>query len=260
MNFSYRNLALGSPVREHYTLLLPIIQAHLIACHIFLCYCKIHRGSIDKDNCYRYVHGRMIVSWIFWHWLRIVRKWRNQSGGTLLPISLWWLNYWVVMCCPILTICWNHVFRIVFFQICAKIILQNMCLVVREVWRSWQENRPKRIRISVSLPGKLWIWLSRKHLTCWLPCPRSVSRRSRASGQCPSTTWRLPFVPVSLPAETTDAMEKREEETVFSIWVNWERRVISFTQAEGFEELQNPDHDEMFRFVIEKGNEGFGIQ
>ena len=56
------------------------------------------------------------------------------------------------------------------------------------------------------------------------------------------------------------AMEDREEEKGFSVWVNWERRVISFTEANGFEELHYPTHDEMFRFAIQKGNEGFGIQ
>ena len=55
-------------------------------------------------------------------------------------------------------------------------------------------------------------------------------------------------------------MEDREEETVFSVWVNWKQRVISFTHENEFEELQYLTHEEMFRFVIEKGNEGFGIQ
>jgi len=55
-------------------------------------------------------------------------------------------------------------------------------------------------------------------------------------------------------------MEETEEKSVYSIWVNWERRVISFQKADGFEEIQYPTHDEMFRFAIEKGNEGFGIQ
>lgn len=55
-------------------------------------------------------------------------------------------------------------------------------------------------------------------------------------------------------------MEGRYEETGFSVWVNWEQRVISFTEENGFEELQYPTHDEMFRFVVEKGNQGFGIQ
>ena len=66
-------------------------------------------------------------------------------------------------------------------------------------------------------------------------------------------------VPTS-PLAATDAMEEREEETVFSIWVNWERRVISFSEENGFEELQFPTHEEKFMFAIERGNEGFGIQ
>ena len=53
-------------------------------------------------------------------------------------------------------------------------------------------------------------------------------------------------------------MEDREE--VYSIWVNWDKRIISFAKAEGFQELQYKTQDEMFRFAIRKGNEGFGIQ
>ena len=55
-------------------------------------------------------------------------------------------------------------------------------------------------------------------------------------------------------------MEERDEETVFSIWVNWEKRVISFTEENEFEELRFPTHEDKFKFAIERGNEGFGIQ
>ena len=55
-------------------------------------------------------------------------------------------------------------------------------------------------------------------------------------------------------------MDEREEETVFSIWVDWETKVISFSEENGFEELKFQTHDEKFKFAIEKGNEGFGIQ
>ena len=71
--------------------------------------------------------------------------------------------------------------------------------------------------------------------------------------------WLTLSVP-TFPQVTIDAMEDREEETVFSVWVSWKHRVISFTHENEFEELQYPTHEEMFRFVIEKGNEGFGIQ
>ena len=55
-------------------------------------------------------------------------------------------------------------------------------------------------------------------------------------------------------------MDEREEDTVFSIWVDWENRIISFSEENGFEELQYSTHDEMFQFAIDRGNEGFGIQ
>ena len=55
-------------------------------------------------------------------------------------------------------------------------------------------------------------------------------------------------------------MEEREEETVFSIWVNREKRVISVSEEDGFEEIQFQTHEEKFKFAIERGNEGFGIQ
>ena len=57
-----------------------------------------------------------------------------------------------------------------------------------------------------------------------------------------------------------DVMEHGKGGTVFSVWVNWERRVISFTKEHGFEELVFPTHEEMLQFAIERGNEGFGIQ
>ena len=55
-------------------------------------------------------------------------------------------------------------------------------------------------------------------------------------------------------------MEERKEETVFSIWVDWETKVISFSKENGFEEFRFPTREDKFKFAIEKGNEGFGIQ
>ena len=57
-----------------------------------------------------------------------------------------------------------------------------------------------------------------------------------------------------------DDMRTEGEEKTVSVWVNWEKRVISFEKEEGFQELQFKTHDEMFRFAIRKGREGFGIQ
>ena len=55
-------------------------------------------------------------------------------------------------------------------------------------------------------------------------------------------------------------MKVRDKEKPFSLWVNWETKVISFSEENGFEELQFPTHEEKFKFAIDRGNEGFGIQ
>ena len=55
-------------------------------------------------------------------------------------------------------------------------------------------------------------------------------------------------------------MDDREEEAVFDLWVDWEHRVISFSEENGFVKLSFPTHEEKFKFAIDRGNEGFGIQ
>ena len=55
-------------------------------------------------------------------------------------------------------------------------------------------------------------------------------------------------------------MEERDREKPFSLWVNWEAKVISFSRDEGFEELHFQTHEEKLRFAMERGNEGFCIQ
>ena len=67
------------------------------------------------------------------------------------------------------------------------------------------------------------------------------------------------FAP-SFPQAVTDTMADREDLKLFSIWVNWDKRVISFHKVVGFEELQFPTYEDKFKFVTERGYEGFGIQ
>ena len=55
-------------------------------------------------------------------------------------------------------------------------------------------------------------------------------------------------------------MTDRVDLKLFSIWVNWDTRVISFHKVVGFEELQFPTYEEKLKFVTERGYEGFGIQ
>ena len=55
-------------------------------------------------------------------------------------------------------------------------------------------------------------------------------------------------------------MEEREEEAAFILWVNWDRRVISSSEEKGFEKLAFSTYEEKFKFALDRGNEGFGIQ
>ena len=55
-------------------------------------------------------------------------------------------------------------------------------------------------------------------------------------------------------------MEAVEKQEIPSVWVDWENRVISFSSAEGFEELRFSPNQEKFQFVFAKGTDGFGIQ
>ncbi len=72
--------------------------------------------------------------------------------------------------------------------------------------------------------------------------------------------WPMPSVLLS-QLVAIDAMEKEKEEAdTYPIWVDWEKRVISFQEAPGFEKLEYPTHRQMFEFAIEKGYAGFGIQ
>lgn len=72
--------------------------------------------------------------------------------------------------------------------------------------------------------------------------------------------WPMPSVLTS-PPTTTDAMEKElEEAEKWPVWINWDRRIVSFEEAEGFERLEYPSHDEMFQFAIDKTMDGFAIQ
>lgn len=55
-------------------------------------------------------------------------------------------------------------------------------------------------------------------------------------------------------------MEDTEEQEIHTVWMDWEKRIISFSMAEGFEEIQFPTREEKLQFAVSKGNAGFGIQ
>ena len=73
--------------------------------------------------------------------------------------------------------------------------------------------------------------------------------------------WLMQSVPISLQAEATDAMDsEKEEPQAWPVWIDWDRKIVSFQEEKGFDRLDYPTHDEMFRFAIEKTMEGFAIQ
>ena len=45
-----------------------------------------------------------------------------------------------------------------------------------------------------------------------------------------------------------------------SLWIHWEKRIISFHPEEGFEEVHCDTRAGMMAFVVEQGNRGFAIQ
>ena len=53
---------------------------------------------------------------------------------------------------------------------------------------------------------------------------------------------------------------EKENIDEWAIWVDWDKRVFSFQEAEGFDKIVYPTHDEMFRFAIDKSMSGFAIQ
>ena len=69
-----------------------------------------------------------------------------------------------------------------------------------------------------------------------------------------------PSALISPLAATIDPMEDTEEQNLYFVWVDWKKRVISFSRAEGFEEIRFSTNQEKFQFVFAKGTDGFGIQ
>ena len=51
-----------------------------------------------------------------------------------------------------------------------------------------------------------------------------------------------------------------EEEPGYFLWINWEQRIVSFHEVEGFTPQQYPSYEERFQFAVQKTMEGFAIQ
>lgn len=55
-------------------------------------------------------------------------------------------------------------------------------------------------------------------------------------------------------------MDEREEDALYPLWIDWDNRIVSFQDIDGFEEILFANNDDKLRFAIARGNEGFGIQ
>ena len=51
-----------------------------------------------------------------------------------------------------------------------------------------------------------------------------------------------------------------EEEKTFSVWINWNDRIVSFEEVVGFKKVDFLDNEIKLQFVVEKGFDGFRIQ
>ena len=72
--------------------------------------------------------------------------------------------------------------------------------------------------------------------------------------------WPMLSVHTFLPEVTNAMITEKENIDEWAIWVDWDKRVFSFQEAEGFDKIVYPTHDEMFRFAIDKSMSGFAIQ
>jgi hypothetical protein len=53
---------------------------------------------------------------------------------------------------------------------------------------------------------------------------------------------------------------EKEAEQVWPVWIDWDKRIVSFQEVMAFEKREFSSHEEMFRFAVERTMEGFAIQ
>ena len=53
---------------------------------------------------------------------------------------------------------------------------------------------------------------------------------------------------------------EKEAQQVWTVWMDWDRRIVSFREVKDFEKQEFSTHEEMFRFALERTMEGFAIQ
>jgi len=53
---------------------------------------------------------------------------------------------------------------------------------------------------------------------------------------------------------------EKEETQVWPVWIDWDKRIVSFQEVKEFERREFSTHEEMFRFAVDRTMEGFAIQ
>lgn len=53
---------------------------------------------------------------------------------------------------------------------------------------------------------------------------------------------------------------EKEEVELWPVWIDWDRKIVSFQEEKCFDRLEFSTHDEMFQFAIKKTLEDFAIQ
>ena len=72
--------------------------------------------------------------------------------------------------------------------------------------------------------------------------------------------WQMPSGLISPPAAINAMDIEKEAEQVWPVWIDWDKRIVSFQEVMAFEKREFSSREEMFRFAVERTMEGFAIQ
>ena len=53
---------------------------------------------------------------------------------------------------------------------------------------------------------------------------------------------------------------EKEEPQAWPVWIDWDKRIVSFQEVNEFEKREFSTHEEMLRFAYDRTVEGFAIQ
>lgn len=53
---------------------------------------------------------------------------------------------------------------------------------------------------------------------------------------------------------------EKEKRQVWPVWIDWDKRILSFQEVKEFQKQEFSTREEMFGFAVERTEEGFAIQ